>query len=391
MKHVLYLAWNYLRFYRLKTLFLLLAISLTFFIPLALNQFSEQGSEKLRARAVDTPLLLGNKGSASELCLSSLYFRESHTEPMPYSSLEQVREAGLGRAIPLHLGYQVKEQPVVGTIQEYFGFRGLSFASGRPMAVLGECVLGAKAAKSLNAEVGSSVITTPAGAFDVGGSFPLKLNVVGILEPVQTPDDEGVFTDVKTTWVISGKAHGHQDIREQTADSLLLSKSASSAVASPAVLSYTEITPENIASFHFHGNPENYPIHAVIAVPNDKKSELILRGRFQDHPTLQMVVPEDVVDELIDTVVSVKELLLVAALSVGLATLLITSLVFLLSIQLRKAEISTMKHIGAAPSRVRMTLIAEILLVLGIGLLISLILVWMLSRLGIPLLERYLY
>ncbi|MDX1333792.1 MAG: FtsX-like permease family protein, partial [Robiginitalea sp.] len=147
----------------------------------------------------------------------------------------------------------------------------------------------------------------------------------------------------------------------------------------------------NIGSFHFHGNPDSYPINAILAIPQDKKSELILRGRYQDHATLQMVVPEDVVDGLIGTVASVKDLLLLAALSVGLATLLITALVFLLSIQLRKAEIATMKQIGAAPAVVRATLIAEILLVIGIGALISLVLVWSLSRLGIPLLEKYLY
>ena len=389
MKHALYLAWNYLKYYRVKTIFLILAISLTFFIPMALNQLSEQGSEKLRARAVASPLLLGSKGSATELCLSSLYFRES-SGPIPYSSLEQVRQDGLARAIPLHLEYRVKQQPIVGTSQEYFRFRGLSFESGRPMAVLGECVLGAQAARNLNAGVGSSVISTPAGAFDIAGSFPLKMTVVGILKPGQTPDDEAVFTDVKTTWVISGKAHGHQDVEKQTADSLLLSKSDSAAIASPAVLSYTEITPENIGSFHFHGNPDSYPINAILAIPRDKKSELILRGRYQDHATLQMVVPEDVVDELIGTVASVKDLLMLAALSVGLATLLITTLVFLLSIQLRKAEIATMKQIGAAPAVVRATLIAEIALVIGIGALISLVLVWSLSQLGIPLLEKYL-
>ncbi len=390
MKHVLFLAWQYLKYHRVKTVFLLFAISLTFFIPMALNQLSQQGSEKLRARAVSTPLLLGNKGSATELCLGSLYFREPNIEPIPYSSLEDLRQQGLARAIPLQLEYRVKQQPIVGTTQDYFSFRKLSFAQGRPMAILGECVLGAKAAQALNADVGSSVISTPAGAFDVAGSFPLKMKVVGILHPNQTSDDTAVFTDVKTTWVISGKAHGHQDIGVETADSLLLSKSESGVVASPAVLSYTEITPENIGSFHFHGNPENYPITSVIVLPGDKKSELMLRGRYQQDQGLQMVVPEAIVDELVDTVVSIRDLLLLAAISIGLATLLITAMVFLLSIQLRKAEIATMKQIGAAPGAVRGILITEILLVIGIGFLLAIVFVWTINRLGIPLLENYL-
>ena len=55
-----------------------------------------------------------------------------------------------------------------------------------------------------------------------------------------------------------------------TADSLLLFRSEEVAIASPAVLSYTEITPENIGSFHFHGNPQDYLINAVIALPRIK-------------------------------------------------------------------------------------------------------------------------
>ena len=129
----------------------------------------------------------------------------------------------------------------------------------------------------------------------------------------------------------------------------------------------------------------------MIGLPVDKKSELMLRGRYQENQRLQLVVPEEVVDELVDTVVSVKDLLLLAAISVGLATLLITALVFLLSIQLRKAEIATMKQIGAAPGVVRGILISEILLTLGTGFSIALFLVWILDRLGIPLLENYLY
>jgi putative ABC transport system permease protein len=217
------------------------------------------------------------------------------------------------------------------------------------------------------------------------------MTVVGILQPSQTPDDDAVFTDVKTTWVISGKAHGHQDVDENTADSLLLSRSEEVAIASPAVLSYTEITPENIGSFHFHGNPQDYLINAVIAVPRDKKSELMLRGRYeQEVSDVQLLLPEEVIEELVDTVISVRDLLLLAALSIGVATLLVTTLVFLLSIQLRKREIATMKSIGAAHGVVRGVLLAEILMVIGFSLLMAGLYILLLQHLGIPLLENYL-
>lgn len=391
MKNVLFLAWNYLKYHWAKTLFLLLAISLVIFIPLALDRLAEQGSEKLLRRAVSTPLLLGARGSATELCLSSLYFKSPKLEGIPFTKMKDLEAQELAQTIPLQLEYRVRDQPIVGTTSAYFSFRNLDFASGRSMALLGECVLGSKAAQKLNASVGSSVISSPAGAFDLAGSFPLKMTVVGILKPSQTPDDEAVFTDVKTTWVISGKAHGHQDVDENTADSLLLSRSEEVAVASPAVLSYTEITPENIGTFHFHGNPQNYLINAVIAVPADKKSELMLRGRYaQGDSDVQLVLPEEVIEELVDTVISVRDLLLLAALSIGVATLLVTTLVFLLSIQLRKREIATMKSIGAAHGVVRGVLLAEILMVIGFSLLLAALYILVLQHLGIPLLENYL-
>jgi len=391
MKDIVFLAWNYLKYHWAKTLFLLMAISLVIFIPLALDRLAEQGSEKLLRRAVSTPLLLGARGSATELCLSSLYFKSPKLEGIPFNKMKDLEAQELAQTIPLQLEYRVRDQPIVGTTSAYFSFRGLDFAEGRSMALLGECVLGSKASEKLNVKVGGSVISSPAGAFDLAGSFPLKMTVVGILQPSQSPDDEAVFTDVKTTWVISGKAHGHQDVDENTADSLLLSRSKEAAIASPAVLSYTEITPDNIGSFHFHGNPQDYLINAVIAVPKDKKSELMLRGRYEQGASdVQLVLPEEVIEELVDTVISVRDLLLLAALSIGVATLLVTTLVFLLSIQLRKREIATMKSIGAAPGVVRGVLLSEILMVIGLSLLLAGLYSLVLQYLGIPLLEKYI-
>lgn len=391
MKHILFLAWNYLKYHRTKTIALLLAISFVIFIPLALDVLAQQGTEKMRSRAVSTPLILGARGSATELCLSTLYFKPPKIEGIPYRLSKELESEKLARAIPLQLEYKVKEQPIVGTIPAYFTFRNLEFEQGRPMAILGECVLGARAAQKLGVTVGGSVISSPAGAFDIAGSFPLKMTVAGVLKPSQTPDDEAVFTDIKTTWVISGKAHGHQELTLATADSLLLSKSEAGAVASPAVLSYTKITPDNIGSFHFHGDPDTYLVNAVLALPRDKKSELILRGRYeQTADPVQLIVPEDVIDELVDTVVSVRNLLVIAAFSIGLATLVVTVLVFVLSIQLRRREMATMKYIGAAPGGVRSVLITEILLIIALSIGLAFLYVFLLEQLGIPLLEKYL-
>ena len=67
MTDVLYLAWRYLLFNRWKTAVLITAITVTMFLPLALELVLERSSERLRARAAATPLLLGAPGSPLDL------------------------------------------------------------------------------------------------------------------------------------------------------------------------------------------------------------------------------------------------------------------------------------------------------------------------------------
>jgi putative ABC transport system permease protein len=265
-----------------KTLVLVACISLILFLPAALQVVVRQAAEVLTARADATPLLIGARGSAVDLTLAALYFREPTLEPLPYRQVGEVGATGLATAIPLHLRYTASGQRIVGTTPEYFDFRGLQLAEGRQMAILGECVLGARAADALASGLGDFVLSTPGGAFDVAGSFPLKMKVVGVLQPVNTPDDEAVFVDLKTAWVIAGLAHGHMDVTEPEAESGVLTREEDNVVANASVLSYTEITPENIDSFHFHGDPDKFPVDAAVVVPRDRKSGVVLRGRYAE-------------------------------------------------------------------------------------------------------------
>ena len=162
MNHILYLAWQYLRFNRGKTLVLIGSISLILFLPSGLYVLVEQGSDTLTARAQATPLLLGPMGSAADVMLSSLYFKEPTLAPLTFAQVDRINGTGLARGIPLHMRYTVEAQRIVGTTLDYFDFRELVLAQGRQMSLLGECVLGAEAAKALNASVGEAVISTPA-------------------------------------------------------------------------------------------------------------------------------------------------------------------------------------------------------------------------------------
>ena len=259
------------------------------------------------------------------------------------------------------------------------------------MAVLGECVIGAAVAERLGLRRGDSVISSPESVLDLAGVYPLKMKVSGVLARSFTPDDLAIFVDLKTAWVIDGRVHGHQDLARPEASSGVLSRDEGKIVANASVVEYNEITPENIDSFHFHGDRSGYPISTVIAVPDGEKSRAILMGRYQGpDETQQIVRPTAVMDELLETILTVQAFVVAGMLVVGLAALATAVLVFLLSLRIRRREIETMVKLGGSRSRIAAILVSEILAVLGTSVVLAGILTVLTSRFGSELIRSFI-
>ena len=377
-----YLAGRYLAFHRWKAALLVTALTLILFIPIGLRVLVRQSSEQLSSRAQATPLLLGAPGSPTELVLNSLYFSSDVPAVVSFAESGAVAETGLATPIPLYVRFRVRDQPIVGTTPEYFSFRDLRMAEGRPPAILGEAVLGAAAARSLGVGVGGHVVSSPESVFDIAGVYPLRMEVTGILEFADTPDDDAVFVDIKTAWVIEGLGHGHQDLSRPEAAPGVLKREGNVVIGNAAVVQYNEITSDNIDTFHFHGDPAAFPVTAIIAVPNDDKASALLQGRYQDSATLQIVRPETVMAELLGTVFTVERFVVAGAGIVGLATFATVLLVFLLSLRQRERERETLGRIGGSPGAIRFLMGSEIAFVLSMAVALAALLTWLASRYG---------
>ncbi len=383
MNHIFYMAWQYLACHKPKTSILVCSLALIVYLPVGLKVIVDQSAESLTVRADATPLIVGTKGSPLELALNTLYFASDAPESMAYGQVARVSGYGLATPIPIYSQFRVGEQPIIGTNLDYFNFRTLRIAKGRQMAMLGECVLGASAAEHLGVSVGGTVISSPESVFDIAGVYPLRMAVAGVLERTDSPDDNVVFVDVKTAWVIAGLAHGHQDLSKPETSSQVLEKKGDVVVGNAAVVQYNEITPANVDSFHFHGNTSAFPITAVIAVPQDDKSSALLRGKYLGAgETVQIIRPLDIIDELLGTVVSIRSYVITAVIVVGLSTLVTTVLVFLLSLRLRRREIVTMHRIGGSRKRIAGILAAEIVITVLVGLCLAGVLTVLTSRFG---------
>lgn len=390
MSDMLYLAWRYVSYHRWKTLILVLAITLVVFLPAALNVLIDRSAQQLMARAESTPLLVGAKGSPLELALSSLYFDADTPARAQFADADVVRESGLADPIPLYVRFRASGYAIVGTTLEYFTFRTLTFADGRPLAMLGEAVVGSTVARELGLRVGDSIVSSPESAFDLAGVYPLKMKVVGILEPGYSADDEAVFVDIKTTWVIEGLGHGHQDL-ETAGSSAIMNRDEDRIVANASLVQYNEITAENADSFHFHGDLSGYPLSAILVVPNDTKSGVILQGRLQNtEGDTQIIRPKEIIEALLTTVFTVQQFVVAAVALVGTATVAVAVLVILLSLRLRLRERLTLFKIGGSKSVIAGVMAAEIMAVIIASSLLALVLTVIVDRYGAGIIRALL-
>ncbi len=343
------LAVRYIMFHRGRSLILMSCIFLTLVLPVCLGILLNQFSKQIAARAESTPIVVGSKGSQLDLALHAIYFSRAPDVAVKFSEVDKIRESGLATPIPLHVKYSAQGFPVVGTSLEYFSFRDLELRSGQSLAVLGDCVVGSAVAEQLGVKPGDQILSDRGSVLDLAGEYPLKLNVVGVLQRADSADDKAVFVDLKTAWVIQGLGHGHQDLEQPQEEGVVIGQDGNRIVASAAVLPYTEITDANMASFHFHGDVGDFPITALIADAQDEKSETILEGRYRtDESEAQLVRPPTEIQELMALVFQVKRFFDANAILVAIATLALLGLVVMLSLKLRAREMETMFRLGCS-------------------------------------------
>jgi len=369
VRSVLLLAWRALSYQRLRTSVLVACLALVFFLPLAVDVLVDHYDRAMRARAQATPLVVGALGSHYDLFLSALYFRGQPARMLTMEEVAELRDSGLGTPVPVISTHSARQLPLVGTTLDYFQFRGLEIEAGRLPGLLGEAVLGARAAATLDLKPGDKLISDPEKLYDMVGSYPLRMRIVGVLAERGTPDDGAVFVDVKTAWIIGGLYHGHKETGRKADSAVVLERSSENLVFNASIVEYAEITPENIDSFHFHGDPGEFPISAILVWPASLKSATLLRGRYRVADDSQAITPTAVLDELLGFLFQIKRLYDANLVLVGFATALFFGLIVVLSLRLRAREFETLFKIGCSRRTLFALQATELAIILGLGLL----------------------
>lgn len=366
----LQLAWRYVTRHRFQTLLLAGALSLVIALPICLRVLVSAAESAMRQRASDTPQLLGSRGSALDLMLTALYFKRQPLPTITMSHLRELRDTQLADAIPLDARFHAQQTPIIGTEIEYFSLRRLRLAQGKMMTRLGDCVIGARVAAQRGLTPGSDLFSSQEQVFDMAGVYPLKMRITGVLAANGSADDDAIFVDLKTTWLIEGLAHGHDDVTTQP--TAILKTGPDNVVANASVRMFSEVTDTNLGSFHFHGDESTHQISAVIVLPHDTKSEALLAGRYQKSSLpVQLIRPIHEYDLLMSTLFQLEKLAYSILAITLLAAGLVSALVFTLSFRIRRREFSTLADIGISPRDLLFTKTFEACLVGVLSLLLA--------------------
>lgn len=372
MRSLLFLAWRNLMHHRLRSLVLVLVLTIVTSIPVLANLVVSKAENDLTARARTTPLVYGAQGSQIELVLSAAYFNGASTAPVPMAEYQAMIDLEHYDLVPLRMSTSVRGHPLVGIDHEYFRVRDMELANGNFPLRLGEIVLGSEVAARLNAGPGDEVSTDVTQAFDLAGAYPVILTVTGVLVATGTPDDRVVFTDLSTAWVAEGIGHGHQELDPEKDRKLLLNSQQGNVVANASVLTYTTVSNENRNSFHYHGATNDLPLSSILVFPRTAKSAALLKGRVSDQSEARQVIQVDaVVEQLLTRVFQVKSVLQNVVATMGLAALAALTLVVTLSVRMRQREFEIANQIGAQRQLAVWLVVVELTVVLLVALVLT--------------------
>lgn len=384
LRHAAFLATRSLRHAWKRSALLALVVGLSLGVPVAISTLLETASSDMRTRGAIAPLVLGAKGSESDLVFGALFFATRAPDGLAMRDLARVearegiasREGNtpLASAVPFALGATARKVPVVGTTIDYFDRRGIAPARGAMFATISDCVVGADAARALDLAPGAKLFTDPESLSSLAGVFPLELRVVGVLPRTGSPDDGVLFVDLPTMWTIRGLGHRHDDPAEANARApgALMAQDGANAIAGEALKIERGASDAPAPDFHFHGSSDEFPIDAALVFPRDAKAQAMLLGRFTgSDERLQLVRPDQFIERVLDRIFGVGRVLGAVAAAAALFVALVAATAFALSIRLRADELALMKRIGASRARVASFLAVEAVFLLVAALAIA--------------------
>lgn len=370
----------------------------------AVRQFSPE------TQAQGYHLIVGGKGGALQLVLSTVYYMGQPLYPIPYSYYQKFIDGGefadiTEVAVPICLGdsYVAPDGQlfrVVATTPDLFDkIQYGTYADGSPKSYafqpggrnfkqenFFEAVLGSVTAAQAGLEVGDTI--SPSHGIGGEGHKHDEFKVVGILQPTGTANDKAVFINMEGFYLLEGHSlspheeeeHAHED---ETADEHAAEEHEQ------------EAEHEHEADDHDHDHHEPLPIEqrevtSILVLCNSPFGPTVLDTAVNkgEERIAQAVPPARIMTMLLDGIVGpVRVVLLVLTVLIVIVAGISILVSIYNSMSERSHDIAVMRALGASRGAVMGIILVESILLSLLGGLAGILLGHGMIGLASPLVE----
>ncbi|GGY17601.1 FtsX-like permease family protein [Paludibacterium paludis] len=318
----------------------------------------ERGLRQSSARAADRfPILVGARGSTTQLVLTGVYLQPAALDLMPADTLLKIQSApGVAMAAPLAFGDYAGSHPIIGTSAQFVvGFGPL--ASGRPFVRIDEAVIGSAVPIAMGGRIRPLHGTPEENLLEAHEHTELSYRVVGRLAPTGTPWDNAVTVPVEAVWAVHHLGHEHESGTGSRDDKDV----------SPA----TPDTAMRIGPPWTRGTA--HPLPAIVVRPHSIGDAYRLRQALKS-PTDTAVFPAEILTGLYGTLGDVRTLLTFAASGIEGMVLLAALLAIVASLASRRQALAVVRALGAPRAYVLGLIWTEVTAIVVSGAVLGLVL-----------------
>ena len=327
-------------------------------LVLTVQQLRTDSRQSFSQAVSGVDLIVGPRGSATEILLYSVFQLGRPTANMSAKVLPELRVLPLVNwALPIQLGDSYQGFPVWGTEAEFFQRfqvhgQALGFKEGQAFDSNGlyQVVLGAEVARRLNHKLGDALVVTHGSGQALDKSHDdAPFTLVGILQPTGGSVDRAVLVSVSSYEAL----HHGWGVGEFQG---LRLGSFSGAGQKP---SFKDLQPREYT--------------AVLVGLHSRAQVFSARRAIEQLPgaPLTAVLPGVALDDLWRSLSLVEDTLLIIGFAVATTGMLSVVAVMLVALGARRRELSILRALGASPSAVFGLLYLEAI-VLGLaGLLLG--------------------
>ena len=316
-----------------------LSVSVSVLILLGVQQLRHDARQSFTQALSGVDLIVGPRGSASELMLYSVFQVGRPSRNMAHEAYVALRALPQVRwAVPVQLGDTYRGFPVLGTTPELFevfqtqGAR-LQWAQGRPFAdpqadagAVVEAVLGAQVAARHGLSVGDRLVLTHGRSDGLAPDHADQpFTVVGVLQATGAPIDRNVIISLQ------GFEALHQGMGAPGLTWL------GGAGAAPTVAERAALVPRELTAVWvgLHARTEVFSARRGIErLPQD---------------SLMAVLPGVALDELWQVVKLAENALLAIGVLVAVSGMLSVAAVLMVGLSARRKELAVLRALGATP------------------------------------------